>query len=400
MVFLSRFIVFLLLLFIFLLFGNFCCAKESRASLGDISEKGTELSLVLKIRENGNALDLDLGILMESLQIVSSYHIDRKNLDHKKAVSGMVIGLLRSLNGKQREKLLEISRKDPYKDEFDGEHLSLKVTSDDGITIKMDASYLLWSLQLAVKQGIVGNKKSSNRLAEYITKGFVQSLDRHSDYLNMKETEDYVSGFEVDNTVSLRKTSFEGKTVYIFNITEFSRNTGTEFKRLIPRNIKGKSAYVIFDLRNCPGGLDSSTEEMLGYILGPDKILLSECDYLDETTIKKSKASDGPGVGLFWKVACLVNKNTASNAEVVAACLRDNLGAKLFGSSTYGKGVGGTIVELPSGKGTCRITYVKWFTPFGKCVEGDGLKPDVLVSDRKKRGRDVVVETAIEDLFK
>lgn len=380
-----------ILVFVFFLGGISWCDTPQKVFVAP--------SLILKISEGGNNLDLDLGILLESMQIAASYHVDRRKPNKDEMVSGMVRGFLMCLNGKQRDTLLDVAKRDPYDNHKHKEELRLRVTSDDGLILELDAGYLLWTLRLAVKNGLIKKKKSA-LIAETITMGFVRSLDCHSDFMSPEETMAYVESFDLENTVLERSMRAQGKTIYIIKIIEFTRHTAEEFKKNVSKLIKEKDALVIFDLRDNPGGLDNTTEEILGYILGSQKVLLSEIDYTGAETIKRGPKDSGPGIGLSWKIACLVNRGTASNAEVFSACLRDQLGAKLIGTTTYGKGVGGTIIELESGKGACRITYARWYTPKGVCIEGKGLAPDISTEDVKSKKIDLPLNIAINELLK
>jgi len=59
----------------------------------------------------------------------------------------------------------------------------------------------------------------------------------------------------------------------------------------------------------------------------------------------------------------LVNRNTASTAELVAAALHDELAAPLIGTTTYGKGRSQRVVQLADGKSTLLVSTIKYFTP-------------------------------------
>ena len=77
-------------------------------------------------------------------------------------------------------------------------------------------------------------------------------------------------------------------------------------------------------------------------------------------------------------MAVLVNKNTASAAELFAAALRDYNKAKLVGSNTYGKGVMQDIFPLSDGS-AIKITTSKFNPPVSENFDGVGLKPDFVV---------------------
>ncbi|MEZ4586940.1 MAG: S41 family peptidase [Gemmatimonadales bacterium] len=77
-------------------------------------------------------------------------------------------------------------------------------------------------------------------------------------------------------------------------------------------------------------------------------------------------------------VAILVDHQTASAAEIVAAALRDNLQTRLLGERTLGKGLVQTTIPL--GEGTAvRLTTGRWLSPNGTAIDG-GLTPDLVVS--------------------
>ncbi len=75
----------------------------------------------------------------------------------------------------------------------------------------------------------------------------------------------------------------------------------------------------------------------------------------------------------------LVDEATASGAEIVAAALRDHGRAVIVGHVTYGRGSIQTLMALPSG-GAMKITTAFYTTPSGSALQGQGIKPDVVVN--------------------
>jgi C-terminal processing protease CtpA/Prc len=72
----------------------------------------------------------------------------------------------------------------------------------------------------------------------------------------------------------------------------------------------------------------------------------------------------------------LVDRNTASAAEVLVGALRDNGRADLRGERTYGKGVIQTVVKLNDGS-ALEITVARYETPAGRSINQLGFEPDV-----------------------
>ena len=62
----------------------------------------------------------------------------------------------------------------------------------------------------------------------------------------------------------------------------------------------------------------------------------------------------------------LVNRNTASAAEIVAACLQDHQRAVVVGERTFGQGVVRSLIPLPEGVGTLKLPVATYYRPNGK----------------------------------
>ena len=95
----------------------------------------------------------------------------------------------------------------------------------------------------------------------------------------------------------------------------------------------------------------------------------------------------------------LVDHDTASGAELVAAALQDDHLATIVGRRTFGKGVAQTMFPLPDGS-AIKLTTARYFTPDGRSIEGTGVVPDVTVREpadaaRGVPGRDPQLDRAL-----
>ena len=70
----------------------------------------------------------------------------------------------------------------------------------------------------------------------------------------------------------------------------------------------------------------------------------------------------------------LVNANTASASEILAAALHDSYGAEIVGKTTYGKGKVQTVKQYDDS--IVKYTSAEWLRPNGECVDEIGIKPD------------------------
>ncbi len=131
---------------------------------------------------------------------------------------------------------------------------------------------------------------------------------------------------------------------------------------------------VVLDLRNNPGGLVDEAEGVA------DELLASGVIYTTRhrgRVMEESRAHDG-GAFASLPIVALVNEYTASSAELVAGALQDNRRATIVGAPTFGKGSVQTIFELPGGAGM-RLTTMRYYTPSGRSIQAEGIKPDILI---------------------
>ena len=90
----------------------------------------------------------------------------------------------------------------------------------------------------------------------------------------------------------------------------------------------------------------------------------------------------------------LIDKGSASAAEIVAGALKDNLRATLIGSRTFGKGSVQTILPL-SAEERLKLTTSIYLTPSGRTVEG-GITPHIEVLSGKKEKTDAQLKHALD----
>ena len=94
----------------------------------------------------------------------------------------------------------------------------------------------------------------------------------------------------------------------------------------------------------------------------------------------------------------LIDRNTASAAEILTAALADDAGATVVGTRSYGKGVFQEEEGLANG-GALKLTVGEYFTPNGvNLARSGGIHPDVKVSDNPRTAVDEGKQRALEVL--
>ena len=128
---------------------------------------------------------------------------------------------------------------------------------------------------------------------------------------------------------------------------------------------------------------------------------------MDDGTIVSQENSDGSrdvydvnrsGKLLDIPVVILVNRGSASAAEIVAGALKDYGRATIVGEQTFGKGSVQTPQELPKGAGL-HVTTGKWLLPGGTSIDKEGITPDIAVDNPREASGDAQLAKAVELLL-
>ncbi len=180
----------------------------------------------------------------------------------------------------------------------------------------------------------------------------------------------------VITVTSVASKLLAGNVAYL-RIKTFQQGTHAEFIDHLGRlrsEAKGRLAGVLLDLRNNPGGLVDEASAIADEFLDGGVIFTTR----RRGRVVDAVQADGAGALRRGPAAVLVNEFSASASELVAGALRDQERAAIVGAPTFGKGSVQTIVDLPGGAGL-RLTTLRYYTPSGQAIQGEGVKPDVVV---------------------
>ena len=154
-------------------------------------------------------------------------------------------------------------------------------------------------------------------------------------------------------------------------ITEFSDVTPGQFEKAVA-DLEGQGmTSLIVDLRNNPGGVLESVNEILDLILPEGIIVYTEDKYGNRTdyTSKGDTYMEMP-------LAVLINENSASASEIFAGAIKDYEYGTLIGTTTFGKGIVQQIIPLKDGSAV-KVTIARYFTPKGNYIHEVGIEPDI-----------------------
>jgi carboxyl-terminal processing protease len=155
----------------------------------------------------------------------------------------------------------------------------------------------------------------------------------------------------------------ERRKVGYIRLTQLSKQSPEEMRTALlglqARGMRG----LIFDLRNNPGGLLAEAVAVSDLFVSSGRIL----------TVKGRNGEqvyDAQAEGTFadFAMVAMVDRGTASAAEIIAACLQDHGRATIVGERTFGQGIVRQIVQLKGGIGALKLPVAAYYRPNGNNV--------------------------------
>ncbi|MDD5697460.1 MAG: S41 family peptidase [Victivallaceae bacterium] len=179
---------------------------------------------------------------------------------------------------------------------------------------------------------------------------------------------------DTDNMPLVRDVRLLDNRIGYIRIESFGKQTAAFLDQALHRLKEKNCQGIILDLRNNPGGLVEAAVDLCSRFLatGEPVITIEGRDPAKAQKISAVKCKKYTRLPLL----VLINRFSASAAEIVAGCLKDHKRAILLGSKTFGKGSVQRVCNIRD-NGTLRFTVAKYYTPAHNVIHGAGIKPDI-----------------------
>ena len=150
------------------------------------------------------------------------------------------------------------------------------------------------------------------------------------------------------------------------HVTNFQQTTAREVGDALDKfKQEGALKGLIIDLRGNPGGLLNQAVDMSSKFLQKGQIVVSQHGRIDRDQVYSAQTSE---VGPKYPIVVLVNRNTASAAEIVSGALQDHDRALVVGETTFGKGLVQTVFNVSENTGLALTTF-HYYTPSGRLIQ-------------------------------
>ncbi|MFT2140673.1 S41 family peptidase [Staphylococcus sp. GDY8P145P] len=333
----------------------------------------------------GNDQQKELNKIEEAYkQINNDYY---KDVDDDKLTKGAIDGMIKSLDDPYSE---YISAKDTtsYNEEISGDFVGIgaEMEMHDGyvrITSPMKDSPAekagVKSLDVITKVDDESIKnKSLNEIVKKVRgkKGTTVTLTikrEGKEPFDVKIKRDKIHLTSVDYT----KKNDTG----VIAISKFQNKTTKELQSALKQAKKDKVKHVVLDLRNNPGGLLDEVVTSVNLFVDKNKPVIYLETKGDKPQAVETENDKMSGID-DMDYTVLVNKGSASAAEIFAGALQDYKIADVLGTTTFGKGIGQVHKEF-SDSSILKYTNMRWLTPNKSYIHKKGIQPDKTIKAPK-----------------
>ncbi len=318
---------------------------------------------------------------------IKSDYVDKEKINNDKAAFEAARGLVRSLDDPYSD-LYEKKKAKVFEDDLQGEFggVGMEISEKKGLVTVVAPLEGTPADKAGIKAGdiimkIDGEDATNITVEEAVQKirgkvgtKVVLTLMREG----WKDTKDFTV-IRGNIEVPAVKSEFYKPNIGYININTFNPKTVPKFTSAYNKLKKQGARKFILDLRNNPGGYLEIAVKLSEFFLEKGQVVVKE-KWGGAVNSDKTEISKGPGNLKKLRMVVLVNKGSASASEIFAGALRDNLGTKILGEKSYGKGSIQQMFQIDDN--LLKLTVGYWFTPKGLKLEGKGIEPDIKLEDK------------------
>lgn len=414
--------ILLVLSVVVLLFGSGYKAGEYKSTLNKSSKSSLTIfnpSSSSSIRKTA-AKEMDFSLFWDTWNQIETKYVDQKKVDPQKMYYGAIKGMVAAV-GDQYTFFLTPEENKQTKDDLGGkfEGIGAQLGMESGSITVVAPLKNSPSERAGLKPGDIITKVNGESVIGWVLPQAVAKIRGEKGTKVKLKISRGVREFEVEimrDTIKVESVEITlneqkkdcgticGDVAYL-KLNQFGENTVDEWEQKV-EEIKSKwdtraISGVVLDLRDNPGGYLESSVYLAGEFLPKGALVVRQespaLGNKDYTVMRTGSLLNIP-------LVVMINKGSASAAEILAGALRDHKRAKLIGEKSFGKGSVQEAMDLQDGAGL-HVTVAKWILPKGDWINHKGIEPEVKVENKIAEGNtltresDTQLDLAIEELL-
>lgn len=168
----------------------------------------------------------------------------------------------------------------------------------------------------------------------------------------------------------------DGQKIGYVSLAGFSEGAGTALEGSLRKVTRRGAEGIVLDLRGNGGGLLPEAISTSSLFAPKGRPVVETRSRVEGSRIYRTEGGELD----LPPLVVLMDRGTASAAEILAAVVRKYGNAPLVGTRSFGKGLFQQLIELEGG-GALDLSIGEFLTAEGESLAGKGLRPDVPVSE-------------------
>ncbi|MBN1992199.1 MAG: S41 family peptidase [Anaerolineae bacterium] len=326
----------------------------------------------------------EFGVFWQVWDLAHQFFIDREALDNTRLTYGAINGLIAALGDEGHTRFLTPEEVERQQTEISGKFYGIgaQVGIEDGLPVivaPLDGSP---ADRAGVKVGDIILEVDGQDVT-------TMPLNEIIDLIRGEEgTEVVITFFRPDTNESLEIaiiraeieldaatwTMIPGTEVALIRLAQFSANLNDDVLAAIKGARAAGATALVLDVRNNPGGLLEQAVIVTSQFLKGGNVLLQE----DAEGNRVPYPVEPGGIAPDIPIVVLINRGSASSAEIFAGAIQDHERGTVVGETTFGTGTVLRPFKLDDGSALLLGTS-QWLTPNGRLIRKQGIEPDIVV---------------------
>lgn len=378
--------------------------------------QGTLFNSINSQNKNNN---LNLDLFYSTLQTLQEKYVDKSKINSQKIVYGAIKGAVASVNDPYTYFLTPDENKDTKNElagKFDGIGAVLEM-KDNYVTI-ISTLKNSPAENAGLKPGDIIEKVNGKSVKGQVLTNVVSqvrgpkgtkidlTIVRGTKELSFSLVRAEVQTNSIDLSYeSPANCSSSCPKIALVQLHQFGDTTNDEWDTAVQeirqKFDSGEIKGMVLDLRNNPGGYLQSAVYTTSDFIDKDQVIVTQestKESIPYTSLPSGRLKDIP-------LTVLINRYSASAAEIMSGALKDYNRAILIGEKSFGKGSVQEALDLQNGAGL-HVTVAKWILPKGVWINGKGIQPNINTASTFKdtdvysKEKDAQLQKAIETVLK
>jgi carboxyl-terminal processing protease len=327
---------------------------------------------------------IEFEVFWEVWDLAQQYFIDRAALDNTRLTYGAINGLITALGDEGHTRFLTPDEVEQQRTDISGTFFGIgaRVGIEDGLPVIVAPIDGSPAEAAGLKAGDIIIEVDGEDVTSYPLNEVVDRIrgERGVEVvltIFRPDTNESLEIAIIRDEIKIEAATWAmipGTDVALIRLSQFNANLNDNVVKAVAEAKAAGATKLIVDVRNNPGGLLEQAVEVTSQFLKDGDVLLQE----DAQGNRENFPVKSGGVATDLPLVVLINRGSASSAEIFAGAIQDHQRGQVIGETTFGTGTVLRPYNLSDGSALLLGTS-QWLTAKGRLIRKQGIAPDIEV---------------------